>query len=913
VQIATIVGGGSGPGEVETVTILNPGFAFNGDTTNPSNPYIVYTNESLVPGSPGGLTLRVNEVTHADGPPGYWAPLTANIDFSGNDLTTVFPALSSYPVNNEKVTMTDCTGDNFVQRAPTGQLGKRCYSILNSWFGPHAFANTAGNDGVYKNCSFGGTVSQFSSDSRPPFDNERAMVSFGYNGNGNRNQTFEDCHFDNIDSYSHIIGIRSSSVSFGAGFNKGITFRRCTSKNHVNHGDTADPPLTADSISGAGNLRIVGVEFNGGDAVLVEDCEVSDFLNTTPASSSIEGSNCNQGMVFQASGGTDAPLNNVTVRRCRISDLRDESVDNGFTQSNIGIFILNLNVPGQGGSTIDGLIVEDCTVSGIHTVNNSTSNGFLVIGGGVPNSTGMALFRNCTAMDIQGVQNDIFRTNGFMTLSFFGPEPTTAQYENCRAINCGTGFATDASAINNSYRNCTAENNDRSGFAFTTISGFILKDCTSTGNDVGLETAGDHYDNKFCNNQICNNTTVDRVGPTMSLCDCVYLIRNNDLPLTITKPGCYKLCEDAVFLPDERGMFGTTPVVAADVQAAITIESSDVELDLGCHKLSQDNPPPSGQKVATSASSGISTVSDEPPSDAQGWAPPGIPNVGPGVGYFVSENPSPIPPFPDLNILYADTTGFPASGTLEVVFYTPAPITVVVEYSGIAAEPSRFTGLTGADIQGIVVAVPGGTTITLLVDATESTIPVLDASAFKVAPDSFTVATATGEQTIAYTGKTATSFTGCTGGVAGTITGDICQILGTITSQQVPFCIGVLVPDMGEETPLKDICIKGDCGTISQFSMYGICAKANIDGLKLEGFTVRGCGHMASRALRPTVYGFEYLPHTDGTAVNGALGSWVPGFGPSFGVAGIAIGECGGYGMGPEFFEDLPYSQPTGF
>jgi hypothetical protein len=126
-------------------------------------------------------------------------------------------------------------------------------------------------------------------------------------------------------------------------------------------------------------------------------------------------------------------------------------------------------------------------------------------------------------------------------------------------------------------------------------------------------------------------------------------------------------------------------------------------------------------------------------------------------------------------------------------------------------------------------------------------------------------------------------------------------------SNQVPFVIGVLVPDLAlpnsdiNAVALQNITITGGRGEISQFSMYGLCIKGHISDVNVSGIDVTNCGHLASRALRgdnPTlVYGYEYLPHTS---------TLVTGFGPSFGVGGIVLGESGVYGQGPQFFEDIP-------
>lgn len=125
-------------------------------------------------------------------------------------------------------------------------------------------------------------------------------------------------------------------------------------------------------------------------------------------------------------------------------------------------------------------------------------------------------------------------------------------------------------------------------------------------------------------------------------------------------------------------------------------------------------------------------------------------------------------------------------------------------------------------------------------------------------------------------------------------------------SSQIPYVIGVLVPDGNPTTTdvsptvpggYQSIYITGHIGVIQDFSMYGIRIFAHTSDIIIQGMTIKNIGALASKALRPTVYGFEYLPHTDTN---------VPGFGPSFGVGGLVIGESYGSGMGPQFFTNPP-------
>lgn len=70
------------------------------------------------------------------------------------------------------------------------------------------------------------------------------------------------------------------------------------------------------------------------------------------------------------------------------------------------------------------------------------------------------------------------------------------------------------------------------------------------------------------------------------------IIKQCDLPYTITKSGCYKLCGNLVFSPKE------------DSIAAITIASNNVDLDFSCFSLSQD------VNSLTSDNNGVSILSD---------------------------------------------------------------------------------------------------------------------------------------------------------------------------------------------------------------------------------------------------------------------------------------------------------------
>lgn len=132
------------------------------------------------------------------------------------------------------------------------------------------------------------------------------------------------------------------------------------------------------------------------------------------------------------------------------------------------------------------------------------------------------------------------------------------------------------------------------------------------------------------------------------------------------------------------------------------------------------------------------------------------------------------------------------------------------------------------------------------------------------------------------------------------------QFVPANPSQQTPFVVGILIPDADPTNPdpnarsLQSIYITGnDQAVVSNFSMYGIRIFAHTYDIRLSNITIRDCGVLASKAIRPTVYGYEYLPHT--VAAFGMAAN----FGPSFGVGGLVIGESTVLGMGPTFFTDI--------
>lgn len=125
---------------------------------------------------------------------------------------------------------------------------------------------------------------------------------------------------------------------------------------------------------------------------------------------------------------------------------------------------------------------------------------------------------------------------------------------------------------------------------------------------------------------------------------------------------------------------------------------------------------------------------------------------------------------------------------------------------------------------------------------------------------------------------------------------------GSGTSTQTPYVIGILVPDPDPTNPdpefvgAESIYIKGDDAIIDGFSMYGVRIFAHIYDVMLSNLTIKNCGLLAAKGTRPNA---NYFPH----------GSSVTGFGPSFGVAGLSIGESSALGMGPTFFTQNTVTQ----
>jgi parallel beta-helix repeat protein len=128
---------------------------------------------------------------------------------------------------------------------------------------------------------------------------------------------------------------------------------------------------------------------------------------------------------------------------------------------------------------------------------------------------------------------------------------------------------------------------------------------------------------------------------------------------------------------------------------------------------------------------------------------------------------------------------------------------------------------------------------------------------------------------------------------------------GAGTSTQVPYAIGILIPDMIPNSTntsalapggLQSIYIKGDDPAIIEgFSMFGIRVFGHVYDLRLTNITVKDGAALASKALRPTP---NYFPHSNELTA----------YGPGFAVAGICIGESSGFGMGPVFFTEVPFA-----
>lgn len=148
------------------------------------------------------------------------------------------------------------------------------------------------------------------------------------------------------------------------------------------------------------------------------------------------------------------------------------------------------------------------------------------------------------------------------------------------------------------------------------------------------------------------------------------------------------------------------------------------------------------------------------------------------------------------NITVASTTGFTSTGQILV---TGSNGPQLVTYTGITA--TTFTGCLlgnstlsiGGAITGLPTVAPGllGTTITSgsnSIALPQATINVSSTAGF-AATGTFTLNLGTGNwQTIAYTGLTTTTFTGCTGGTGTMLTGQV----------------------VSQNFPLRGVCIRGN-------------------------------------------------------------------------------------------------------
>lgn len=132
------------------------------------------------------------------------------------------------------------------------------------------------------------------------------------------------------------------------------------------------------------------------------------------------------------------------------------------------------------------------------------------------------------------------------------------------------------------------------------------------------------------------------------------------------------------------------------------------------------------------------------------------------------------------------------------------------------------------------------------------------------------------------------------------------------SSDQVPYCVGIVVPDMIPNNPdvnavgLRTIHIEGDSlngANIEGFSMVGIRIFAHVRDVVLRNIVIENTARLASLAVRPPAsetYGFPYLPHAASVA-----------FGPSWQSAGLALGESNVAGTGPVWFADIRPMTPA--
>jgi len=120
-----------------------------------------------------------------------------------------------------------------------------------------------------------------------------------------------------------------------------------------------------------------------------------------------------------------------------------------------------------------------------------------------------------------------------------------------------------------------------------------------------------------------------------------------------------------------------------------------------------------------------------------------------------------------INVPAASTSGFPASGTILVVSTLG---TQTVTYTSL--NTSQFLGCSGGT--GVINT---GNAVNSQVALPQTTLLAVSTTGFPNSGTLFTYST-TGRQTITYTGVTATSFTGCSGGT-GNILGGVASSIGT--------------------------------------------------------------------------------------------------------------------------------------
>lgn len=221
---------------------------------------------------------------------------------------------------------------------------------------------------------------------------------------------------------------------------------------------------------------------------------------------------------------------------------------------------------------------------------------------------------------------------------------------------------------------------------------------------------------------------------------------------------------------------------------------------------------------------------------------------------------------PTGTINVATTTGFPTSGTILV---TTTSGVQTVNYTGTNA--TQFTGCTGG--VGVMntnnpvvasVALPTGTLLTTSTTGFTSTGQIF-------------VFSTTGRQTITYTGITATSFTGCTGGT-GSILGGSPIVAGVTTT--------IAAGSNGQTLPQATINVAATntaSTTIAVGSNNVRLPTGTINVASTAGFTTTGIIYVTtSTGLQTVQYtgttGTSFTGCTGGTGTMTTGGSVVAGF-----------------------------------